>query len=177
MRRESGVMMPSRKRLNSSASLSPLLITSEILEYIESEAVKAPEVETGGIIAGRGDVSTGDVCITHASDAGPLARRSRYRFARDTEHCQKLLDRWVVESGGTIDYLGEWHKHHESDPTPSPQDILTCRRIAASSNYHVTTVVLLIIGASDSRNSLHAYSVDCCGRTNRLQWSELSQQV
>jgi integrative and conjugative element protein (TIGR02256 family) len=147
-----------------------LLIHPEVLEFIEAEAAKATRSETGGVLAGRGGLSMGGAHITDASGPGPKARRTMYSFSRDTTYCQRFLDRLAVESRGEVDYLGEWHKHHETEPRPSSRDITTSRNIAASPDYHVEVCVLLIIGRFNSRNSLRAFAVDRMGQVERMSW-------
>lgn len=147
-----------------------LLIHLSVLEFIEAEATKATKTETGGVLAGHGDVIKGEIHLTHASEAGPKARKTLFSFARDTSHCQQFLDRLAVESAGRIDYLGEWHKHHEAEPGPSPRDIETSKNIALSPDYHVSHCLLLIIGKSNHRSSLRAFIVCPSGATTRIGW-------
>lgn len=152
-------------------------IHSRVLEFLERESSAFPNDETGGVIAGEGNISIGQAFITVASGPGPQARRSRFSFRRDTQYCQQLLNAWAVDSMGVTDYLGEWHKHHESNPTPSSTDILTCRRIAANPNYHVEECLLLIIGQSNRRDSLRAFVVPRSGKVNQIDWSISNDEV
>lgn len=147
-----------------------LRIHARVLEFLERESSAFPNDETGGVIAGEGNISNGPALITAASGPGPQAKRSRFSFQRDTEYCQQLLNAWAVDSMGGTDYLGEWHKHHESNPTPSSTDILTCRRIAIDPNYHVEECLLLIIGQSNTRDSLRAFVVPQSGKVDQVEW-------
>jgi integrative and conjugative element protein (TIGR02256 family) len=147
-----------------------LLIHSSVLEFIETESAKALRTETGGVLAGFGDATAGEVHVTHASRPGPRARRTMFSFARDTEYCQEFLDSVARQSGGAIDYLGEWHKHHEHVPRPSGQDVTTSAKIALSSDYHVSECLLLIVGESNRRTSLRAFVVDSSGASRRTNW-------
>jgi integrative and conjugative element protein (TIGR02256 family) len=147
-----------------------LIIYSAVLEFIEAEARRAVRTETGGVLVGRGDFALGEMIITGASGPGPLARKTKYSFARDTQYCQRYLDKSAKDSSGLVDYVGEWHKHHEIDPRPSWQDITTIRKIASSSYYHVTVPVLLIIGQSNLRESLRAFAVREVGGLMIIEW-------
>jgi integrative and conjugative element protein (TIGR02256 family) len=147
-----------------------LLIHRSVLEFIETESAIAVRTETGGVLAGFGDLTAGEVHVTHASRPGPRARKTMFSFARDTEYCQEFLDSVARQSGGAIDYLGEWHKHHEHAPRPSGQDVTTSEKIALSSNYHVSECLLLIVGQSNSRSSLRAFFVDSSGASMRTNW-------
>ena len=147
-------------------------IHPHVLEFLEVESAKSRAYETGGVIAGEGDIAAGPVFISKASGPGPRAMRSRFSFGRDTQYCQQLLDCWAANSNGKVDYLGEWHKHHESMPRPSTTDVLTCRRIAADPSYHVPHCLLLIIGKSNHRNSLRAFVILPSGKVEVVQWQE-----
>jgi integrative and conjugative element protein (TIGR02256 family) len=151
----------------------PLLIDSDVLEFIEKEAAKAVRTETGGILAGTGSLRNLDAKVGRASGPGPTARRTLFFFARDTNYCQALLNRWAAHSGGEVDYLGEWHKHHEIVPRPSRRDIITCSEIAADANYHVDRCLLLIIGKSNDRTSLRAFIVYDTGKVAEMRWEVL----
>jgi integrative and conjugative element protein (TIGR02256 family) len=147
-----------------------LLIHPSVLDFIEEESAKATRTETGGVLAGRGELMQADVHVTHASAPGPRARKTMLSFARDTLYCQKFLDRIAVESEGQIDYLGEWHKHHEVEPRPSGRDIATSRDIALNPYYHVELCLLLIIGRSNHRNSLRSFVVYPSGMILKIGW-------
>lgn len=147
-----------------------LLIDSSVLDFIEAEASKATRTETGGVLAGRGRLLTDEVHISQASKSGPRARRTMYSFARDTIFCQQFLDRVAIESEGQIDYLGEWHKHHEAEPRPSWKDIKTAKDIALNPDYHVELCLMLIIGRSNHRSSLRAFVVYPSGAAEKIGW-------
>lgn len=148
-----------------------VVIEEAVLEFIEAESRKSPRTETGGVVAGRGSLNEGEVDLTHASGPGPKARRTRYSFVRDKEYCQAFLDRVAVESQGEVDYLGEWHKHHEVEPRPSGTDVRTAADIARSPDYHVSLCLLLIIGKTDCRESLRVFVVHPSGALVKAQWS------
>ncbi len=78
--------------------------------------------EAGGVLLGRHILDTSDIVVDEAT--GPLAgdRRHRSRFFRARRRHQSIIDRVWSESGGTCTYLGEWHTHPESEPTPSGVD-------------------------------------------------------
>lgn len=156
-----------RRRNNSDYRL---LIDTSVLDFIEAEAAKATRTETGGVLAGRGNLMNGGVHLTHASEPGPKARKTLYSFARDTAFCQQFLDKLAMESKGQIDYLGEWHKHHEAEPRPSWKDIRTSKDIALKSDYHVELCLLMIIGKSNHRNSLRAFVVNPEGVVEKIAW-------
>ena len=84
--------------------------------------------EAGGILIGsyRGAHIQIVECTT------PLFRdrRSRALFdRRDEGHQRTALERWRA-SGRTLTFVGEWHTHPESRPSPSSIDRRTWRRVA-----------------------------------------------
>ena len=147
-----------------------LIIASAVLDFIEAESRRAVRTETGGVLVGHGEFDSGELIITGASGPGPLARKTKYSFARDTQYCQQYLDESAKDSLGLVDYAGEWHKHHEIDPWPSWQDISTLKNIAVSPDYHVSVPVLLIIGQSNLRESLRAFVVSDAGVLMVVKW-------
>jgi integrative and conjugative element protein (TIGR02256 family) len=135
-------------------------------------------VETGGVLAGFVDSVLNAVVITAASGPGPKAIHGRYNFNRDAEFCQRFLNRQARLTSGVIDFVGEWHKHPETDPHPSPQDIDTYRKLAANKDANVPMPVLLIIGtypqlrrARDAYARLNAFVFSRKGFVDRdVRW-------
>lgn len=83
--------------------------------------------ESGGILMGnrRGE----HLHVTFATPPQATDTRKRYQFNRSSPPHQMIaLERWK-ESGGTVDYLGEWHTHPQAKPTPSMMDHNEWRKI------------------------------------------------
>jgi integrative and conjugative element protein (TIGR02256 family) len=145
-------------------------IHRDAVAFVERESTGSPLTETGGVLAGRGSLESGEVHVTHASGPGPRARRTRYSFARDTPFCQRFLDEVATNTEGLVDYVGEWHKHQESVPRPSWRDVRTAAEIAANPDYHVRLCLLFIIGESNRRSALRAFIVDNMGGVEEVAW-------
>jgi integrative and conjugative element protein (TIGR02256 family) len=99
-------------------------VTEKIDRYL-----RAPEntTEAGGILIGsyRGP----HIEITECSEPLRRDRRARLRFDRDDPGHQNLAkERWK-ESGRILTFVGEWHTHPESFPTPSSIDLNTWRAV------------------------------------------------
>lgn len=76
--------------------------------------------EAGGILLGhyRGP----HIEIVKCTTPLPLDVRSTYQFKRsDPQHQQIATKEWA-SSGGTVNYVGEWHTHPEDYPSPSFSD-------------------------------------------------------
>lgn len=101
--------------------------------------------ESGGILMGyrRGS----HLHVTEATAPLEPDRASRTRFFRSAfPHQQAALARWR-ESGGTMDYVGEWHTHPELNPSPSAIDRRGWGHI---SNSRKTPMLFIIAGTQGS---------------------------
>lgn len=157
--------------INSFSGLK-LRICSSALRLMEQESKRRSHVETGGVVAGVGCALREEVIITHASQPGPRAYHARYAFKRDNLFCQNFLNNLARTSNGEIDYLGEWHKHFESNPRPSNRDVQTLTKIANDPNYHVSNPFLLIIGIDNAKKSLRVFINDGLSKLTLIEWFE-----
>ena len=105
-----------------------LKITKEALiifdNFIQDEYKKK---EAGGVLLGRMMKNSDDVIIDMVSPPQKKDKRKRTYFKRNNEHQNIINEEWE-KSGGTCNYLGEWHTHPENNPTPSSIDINTWKR-------------------------------------------------
>jgi integrative and conjugative element protein (TIGR02256 family) len=77
--------------------------------------------EAGGVLLGRHLLETPDLVVDEVTVPQKEDRRGRLSFFRSKQHGVVARARWVSESE-TLAYLGLWHTHPESDPTPSSVD-------------------------------------------------------
>lgn len=76
--------------------------------------------EAGGILLGRRRGS--HIEVVRATEPTPTDRRLPFFFEREMlGHAQAATHAWTL-SGGTIDYVGEWHTHPQKVPVPSSID-------------------------------------------------------
>lgn len=98
-----------------------ILIEREVMHVVESYRQRdTGALEAGGILIGfrRG----AHLQIVEATPPQPTDRRSRTSFRRASKgHAEIARQRWG-ETGGTADYVGEWHTHPEERPSPSGLD-------------------------------------------------------
>jgi integrative and conjugative element protein (TIGR02256 family) len=82
--------------------------------------------EAGGILLGhyRGP----HVEILRCTNPMPSDRRTRFGFVRQDKGHQKIATKEWLESGGAVNFVGEWHTHPERHPTPSWIDLRSWRR-------------------------------------------------
>lgn len=99
------------------------------------------KAEAGGILLGYRKGT--NLHVVQATVPQPTDRRKRFRFDRLAHrHQQIALEQWSI-SGGTIDYIGDWHTHPEIDPTPSNLDI---KEWAKVTNRLTKPMVFMIVG-------------------------------
>ncbi|OJW77878.1 Mov34/MPN/PAD-1 family protein [Spirosoma sp. 48-14] len=98
--------------------------------------------ESGGIILGK--IIDGQINILKLSVPTSLDRASRTNFERHKISAQIVIDYEYYNSNGQLIYLGEWHTHPESYPTPSGQD-LSMINSQFKANYLNTDFLLLLI--------------------------------
>lgn len=146
---------------------SSIAIYQTARELIIEESKRRTGLETGGILMGYIDQERWALIITHATLPGPKAVHKPAYFLRDTRYCQAELDRIHEQSEGKIHYIGEWHKHLELDPKPSPLDKQSLTEIAIQPNYETDQPVLVICGIlalhDNSPFDLKAFLFDASG--------------
>ena len=98
-----------------------VLFEEQALRVIAEHRQRVPDAsEAGGILLGyrRGP----HLHVTDATAPLDTDSASRTRFFRSAApHHNVALTRWH-ESGGNMDYMGEWHTHPEHGPSPSTMD-------------------------------------------------------
>lgn len=119
-----------------------LLIDDAVLDLVMgNRQLKNTDAEAGGILLGlrRDD----HLHVTGLTTPCPADQRSRMGFQRKDEfHQAKALVAWQ-ESGGVVDYIGEWHSHPERHPSPSSIDIREWKSICL---FQRKPMVFLIAG-------------------------------
>lgn len=100
--------------------------------------------EAGGLLLGyrRGPhLEISDLTLPYSMDV----RRRNFFFRCDSSHKKYATLVWAG-SAKTTDYLGEWHTHPESAPSPSKLDRSEWKKV---NKYSKSTMIFLIIGLDD----------------------------
>ena len=98
-----------------------IVISENVLEIFSQHKQILPfSKERGGIVLGQ--ISSDTIYINRASTPNKFDISSRYRFEREKEAAQIVVDYEFINSNRKIIYLGEWHTHPEKTPKPSSQD-------------------------------------------------------
>ena len=101
--------------------------------------------EIGGIIIGKFDARRMCLCITDISFPFSHDIGSRFRFFRNNEGHQKLMDEIWEQSNHIKAYLGEWHTHDQKKIFPSPVDYNNWKQIMSRS-HNSEILVFIILG-------------------------------
>lgn len=117
----------------------------ELLSIISE---KNKKTETGGIIIGYYDVRYKNAIITECTRAPEDSRATRCKFYRGIKGLKKILQkRWKERNEY---YLGEWHLHPGSSPSPSCSDIKQMKKIVNDNNFNCKEPILMILGEVDN---------------------------
>ena len=101
------------------------------------------KMETGGIIIGYYDELRQNAVITEFTKPPEDSKAARFRFYRGIKGLKSLLQQCWKEQNY---YLGEWHLHPNSNPTPSAADIAQMKKIAQDKNFNCKEPILMILG-------------------------------
>lgn len=110
-------------------------------KYIQCKS----KYESGGILIGSILIEGKTIEINDCTEPIDLDKSSRCGFYRSNKH-NELLERKWIDSNYRKMYLGEWHTHPQSRPTPSHVDKQSWKRLIKSSITESPIVIFLIIG-------------------------------
>ena len=92
-----------------------------------------------------------EVVIENATTPSQSERRSRYSFTSDGDRRRMLV---AKAYGRGQHFLGEWHTHPQSDPTPSACDLQSMAELFVRSVHELNFFVMIIVGNSTPDLSL-----------------------
>lgn len=91
--------------------------------WMKFKQVKSFQKETCGVLIGSYDFITHEITIEVCTSPFKKDISKRFSFTlKDLGH-QKVVDAQHNKSAGESFYLGTWHTHPESNPTPSTIDV------------------------------------------------------
>ncbi|MHB8892842.1 MAG: Mov34/MPN/PAD-1 family protein [Candidatus Limnocylindrales bacterium] len=146
-----------------------LWIGRDLLRRLAREADEAQPDETGGVLLGwrNGD----DAVIQQVVDAGPRAQRWPTGMRPDAEYQATKVAAAFEATDGAVTYLGDWHSHPGTTPTPSRRDRKTLRNIATDADAQCPEPLMLIVAGGEPVWEPGAFA----GRLGRLgRWGPLS---
>jgi len=128
-------------------------ISPNVINTIERERLKYPDVETGGVLVGRYNELTKTVTIVDSIDAPPDSTRSAHLFSLGTSGATERILEYFKSSGQTLMDMGTWHTHLANSP-PSPRDRRTAEELMDENRAY--PFVLLI----HTPDNIHAIMAD-----------------
>lgn len=116
-----------------------------VLENMHQECLKALPNETGGILVGcySEDLKFATISNMLGKSKNSILRRSS--FTRKGQDYLQALDQLWSENQY---YLGEWHYHPLSSPSPSSRDTETMIKLSIDKGLNCPEPVLIIIGGN-----------------------------
>lgn len=117
-------------------------------------------MEAGGLLLGKLHADWDE--ITHATQPQRGDQRGPRHFVRSRSNAQPVVDAAWLQSGGRVQYLGEWHTHAESAAQPSSTDVSTIRQMLIGADMEVKHIYLIVIGTI-------VWWVGCQGKRRLLQ--------
>lgn len=126
----------------------PVDLITSIHVYIQDDRKKP---EAGGVMMGRHIIDSQDVVIDKITFPMPGDRATRTTFFRKKRAHQMIIDREWDASNHTCTYLGEWHTHPESHPSPSCIDRYNWKRKLKNDIIDSDSLFFLIVGTSELR--------------------------
>lgn len=139
--------MTFQKSDNGFLKISPEALTL-MLCYVQDDEHKS---ESGGILIGRHIIETDDIVIDTVTQPTCFDKQTRFSFFRNKKIHQEILDFHWQNSEHTYTYLGEWHTHPESIPTPSMIDVKNWKMITKSFSLSTEQLFFIIIGINELR--------------------------
>jgi integrative and conjugative element protein (TIGR02256 family) len=85
--------------------------------------------ETGGLLIGKVDAQRKIIYITRFTKASSDSVKKPYYFIRGTKDVPEEIDSIRQNTGGLIDYVGEWHTHPAGGNKPSTTDYTAVREL------------------------------------------------
>ncbi|MFF0578556.1 Mov34/MPN/PAD-1 family protein [Streptosporangium saharense] len=124
-----------------------VILTASAMSVIADEArASADGRETGGILLGTAESDT--ITVRHAGRPGPGAIRQAEFFQRDLQHAQYFA-KYAFALDHSI-WIGEWHTHLRTPPTPSAKDLATYQKLLSDPELAFDYFVAIIL--ADSTN-------------------------
>jgi len=132
----------------SKSGIFGIKISSVSVSQMLEAAMASGRKETGGILLGYYSAGRDFAIVTQATRQPIDSTSGLFSFSRGIRGIQSLLD--CFWKRGEY-YLGEWHFHPYSSPTPSATDCSQMVGIAITSKAKCPEPILLIVGGNPKK--------------------------
>jgi integrative and conjugative element protein (TIGR02256 family) len=138
--------MPKREKngLESEEPNRILKISEKVRKAFEKYEQKEGCCENGGILLGH--VARDYVMITEATTPTRFDLKTIITFVRAKIPAQLRINKAWRKSNGALIYLGEWHTHRETNPTPSAQDKKMILKSLQETKMEIDFLYLIVVG-------------------------------
>ena len=134
----------------------------------ETISASAGNCETGGVLFGFRDGYLKVVWIVAASGPPPDSKGSKTNFVCGVEGVAEATNDWRSRTRQLVGFVGTWHSHPVSAPTPSVTDLEAMKALLMQSGSPLHRLVLTIVGYSASRPQIGTFVYDDDGIPSRL---------
>ena len=114
--------------------------------------------ESGGIILGQ--IFDDFILADYVTTPGDGDRRGFFFFHRSQKRAQRIIDEKFIRTAGHRTFLGEWHTHRNSPPSPSRQDLSEAHRIFKKSILSLDYIIEVVVGNGNYVGDLWVGCVD-----------------
>lgn len=127
-----------------------ILISKNVLKIFDSfKQLKKNDKEACGILIGKHSCNGQSIRIEIATKPGKKDIRKRMYYEIKSSHHTKVLEKCFKESKFESVYLGTWHTHPESTPSPSKVDIRDWKKQYKKNSHLFDKMVFAIVGTTE----------------------------
>jgi integrative and conjugative element protein (TIGR02256 family) len=150
-----------------------LVLSDTVVEHFAlHQQVRHNQAEAGGQLFAR--LTRYEIFVEEATGPRPTDRRGRTHYTPDRQAESKEI-RERFDQG--LHYVGDWHTHPESVPTPSPIDRFTISDCSQRSTHKLAGFVLIVVGNGNFPECLNIslnHGSSAMGFAGRLRhwWTE-----
>ena len=123
-----------------------IIIENRIFLEVQKYLQRGNEDESGGILVGKKENDNDIYHIVGLSFPNECDKSTHCSFVRNAQEAQKIIEKTWQESGGYVNYIGEWHTHPELFPSPSRTDKKTYRQISKDKSSLFLVSINIIFG-------------------------------
>lgn len=123
---------------------------SVLMKMFQHMQTRESDTEAGGILLGKQLENREEYFLSDISEPTVKDKQKRFSFVRDKHSAQFIISQAWKETNGITNYLGEWHSHPESNPTPSNIDKNLIQQVINDHSNVFAKVFLVIVGLDKS---------------------------
>lgn len=132
--------------------------SKEIMSWVaQSRRKRGALVETGGLVFGTIDEALRTVWLDRVSGPPPDSEASAERFVCGVEGTRAIADHHAQTSGGSLQFIGIWHTHPVSSPTPSLEDLQAMFQLLVEEQVPARHILMVIVGHAATSPGMASY--------------------